>query len=295
MRQIPRVDMMPTNIVNAEDSQDYSRIAKAIAFIQKNHLNQPDLATVAQQIGLSESHFQRLFSQWAGISPKRFLQYLTVEYAKAKISETKSLLDLTLDVGLSSPGRLHDLFVKLEAVSPGEFKTGGAGLQIRYGIHETLFGKSLLATTPRGICNLFFCDDTDGQNPAEILRKSWKNAEIIHDSQTTQPLHAQIFHPSTVNLRQPLTLLVKGTNFQIQVWRALLQVPFGGMTTYQNIAELIQHPTAVRAVGNAVGKNPISYIIPCHRVIRESGELGGYHWGVVRKAAILGWEASQRI
>lgn len=277
------------------DSKDYSRIAEAIAFIQKNQLNQPDLATVAQQIGLSESYFQRLFSQWAGISPKRFLQYLTVEYAKAKISETKSLLDLTLDVGLSSPGRLHDLFVKLEAVSPGEFKTGGAGLQIRYGIHETLFGKSLLATTSRGICNLFFCDDTDGQSPAEILRNSWKNAEIIHDPLTTQPLHAQIFHPSTVNLRQPLTLLVKGTNFQIQVWRALLQVPFGGMTTYQNIAELIDRPTAVRAVGNAVGKNPISYIIPCHRVIRESGELGGYHWGVARKAAILGWEASQRI
>ncbi|WP_096607827.1 methylated-DNA--[protein]-cysteine S-methyltransferase [Calothrix sp. NIES-2100] len=287
--------MIPINSVNIFDSKDYSRIAQAIAFIQKNHLNQPDLATVAQQIGLSESHFQRLFTQWAGISPKRFVQYLTVEYAKSKITETKSLLDLTLDVGLSSPGRLHDLFVNLEAMSPGEFKTGGAGLQIRYGIHDTLFGKSLLATTSRGICNLYFLDSSNEQNAEQILQASWKSAEIIHDQQTTQPLHDQIFHPEALNVNKPLTLLVKGTNFQIQVWKALLQIPFGGMTTYQNIAESINRPTAARAVGNAVGNNPIAYIIPCHRVIRESGELGGYHWGLVRKLAILGWEASRKI
>jgi AraC family transcriptional regulator of adaptative response/methylated-DNA-[protein]-cysteine methyltransferase len=283
------------NSVNVNDSKDYSRITQAIAFMRKNHLNQPDLATVAQHIGLSEYHFQRLFTQWAGISPKRFLQYLTVEYAKSKITETKSILDLTLDVGLSSPGRLHDLFVNLEAMSPGEFKSGGAGLQIRYGIHDTSFGKSLLATTSRGICNLYFLDTLDEQNAEQILRHSWKSAEIIHDQQSTQSLHDRIFHPHTLNLHQPLTLLVKGTNFQIQVWRALLQVPFGGMTTYQNIAELIGRPTAARAVGNAVGNNPIAYLIPCHRVIRQSGSLGGYHWGLERKAAILGWEASRTI
>lgn len=277
------------------DSEDYNRIAQAIAFMRQYHLNQPDLAAVAQYIGLSEYHFQRMFTQWAGISPKRFLQYLTVEYAKAKIVQTKSLLDLTGDIGLSSPGRLHDLFVNLEAMSPGEFKTGGAGLQIHYGIHDTPFGKSLIATTARGICNLHFLDATDEQTAEQVLRRSWSNAEVICDRQITQPLCDVIFDPVTCQNQKPLTLLVKGTNFQIQVWRALLKVPFGGITTYQTIAEMIGRPTAVRAVGNAVGNNPIGYLIPCHRVIRESGELGGYHWGVERKTAILSWEASRAI
>ena len=263
--------------------------------MRQHHLSQPNLANVAQHIGLSEYHFQRLFTQWAGISAKRFLQYLTVEYAKSKINQTKSLLDLTLDVGLSSPGRLHDLFVNLEAMSPGEFKAGGAGLQIRYGIHETLFGKSLIATTARGVCNLYFLDATDEQIAEQILRRSWSNAELIQDQQATQPLHKLIFDTATFTDQKPLTLLVKGTNFQIQVWRALLKVPFGGITTYQTIAETIDRPTAARAVGNAVGNNPISYLIPCHRVIRESGELGGYRWGLERKTVILGWEASRQI
>ena len=274
---------------------DYNRIALAIAFMRQHHLSQPDLATVAQHIGLTEYHFQRLFTQWAGISPKRFLQYLTIEYAKSKINQTKSLLDLTLDVGLSSPGRLHDLFVNVEAMSPGEFKAGGLGLQILYGIHDTLFGKSLIATTDRGVCNLYFLDATDEQNAEQILQRSWLNAEIIHDQQATQSLHKLIFDTATFTDQKPLTLLVKGTNFQIQVWRALLKVPFGGITTYQTIAETIDRPTAARAVGNAVGNNPIAYLIPCHRVIRESGELGGYRWGLERKTVILGWEASRQI
>jgi AraC family transcriptional regulator of adaptative response/methylated-DNA-[protein]-cysteine methyltransferase len=267
-----------------ENSEDYSRVARAIAFIQQNHLAQPNLTTVAQHIGLSDSHFQRLFTQWAGISPKRFLQYLNIEYAKLKISQSKNLLDLTLDVGLSSSGRLHDLFVTLEAMSPGEFKTGGAGLQIRYGIHDTPFGKALIATTLRGICHLQF----DGDEQA--LRSEWANAEIVLDAQTTQPLCDLIFNPSISSER--LTVWVKGTNFQVQVWRALLTIPFGEMTTYQRLAEQMGRPTAARAVGNAVGKNSIGYLIPCHRVIRESGEWGGYRWGVERKTAILGWEAS---
>ncbi|HEY9873425.1 MAG TPA: methylated-DNA--[protein]-cysteine S-methyltransferase [Candidatus Obscuribacterales bacterium] len=277
------------------DSENYSRIEMAIAFMRHHHLSQPDLATVAQHIGLSEYHFQRLFTQWAGISPKRFLQYLTIEYAKSKINQTKSLLDLTLDVGLSSPGRLHDLFVNLEAMSPGEFKAGAAGLQIRYGIHDTTFGKALIATTARGICNLHFLDITDEQTAEKILRLEWSNAEIIPDQQATQPLHNLIFDSATNRHQKPLTLLVKGTNFQIQVWRALLQVPFGGITTYQTVAEMISRPTATRAVGNAIGNNPIGYLIPCHRVIRESGEVGGYRWGLERKKIILGWEASRAI
>ena len=284
--------MISIKSVSVYHSEDYKRIAQAIAFMRQHQLSQPDLATVAQHIGLSEYHFQRVFTQWAGISPKRFLQYLTIEYAKAKINQTKSLLDLTLDVGLSSPGRLHDLFVNLEAMSPGEFKAGGAGLLIRYGIHDTLFGKSLIATTARGICNLYFLDITDEQTAEQYLRLEWSNAEIIFDPQATQPLYDLIFGSATFRDQKPLTLLVKGTNFQIQVWRALLKVPFGGITTYQTVAEMIDRPTATRAVGNAVGKNPIGYLIPCHRVIRESGELGGYHWGLERKTAILGWEAS---
>ncbi|MEG4207254.1 methylated-DNA--[protein]-cysteine S-methyltransferase [Microcoleus sp. Pol7_A1] len=276
-------------------SEDYHRMARAIAFMRQHHLNQPNLATVAQHIGLSEYHFQRLFTQWAGISPKRFLQYLTVEYAKSKITQTKSLLDLTLDVRLSSPGRLHDLFVNLEAMSPGEFKAGGAGLQIRYGIHDTPFGTSLIATTARGICNLYFLDITDEQTAAQRLQLAWKNAEIIRDEQTTQSLCDLIFNSETLSEQKPLTLLVKGTNFQIQVWRALLQLPFGAIATYQSIAQMVARPTAARAVGNAIGKNPIGYLIPCHRVIRESGELGGYGWGVERKTVMLGWEASRTI
>lgn len=276
-------------------SEDYHRIARAIAFMRQHHLNQPNLATVAQHIGLSEYHFQRLFTQWAGISPKRFLQYLTVEYAKSKITQTKSLLDLTLDVRLSSPGRLHDLFVNLEAMSPGEFKAGGAGLQIRYGIHDTPFGTSLIATTARGICNLYFLETTDEQSAAQRLRLAWKNAEIIRDQQATQSLRDLIFNSETLSEQKPLTLLVKGTNFQIQVWRALLKLPFGAIATYQTIAQLVARPTAARAVGNAIGNNPIGYLIPCHRVIRESGELGGYGWGVERKTVMLGWEASRTI
>ena len=276
-------------------SEDYHRIARAIAFMRQHHLNQPNLATVAQHIGLSEYHFQRLFTQWAGISPKRFLQYLTVEYAKSKITQTKSLLDLTLDVRLSSPGRLHDLFVNLEAMSPGEFKAGGAGLQIRYGIHDTPFGTSLIATTARGICNLYFLETTDEQTAAQRLRLAWKNAEIIRDEQATQSLRDLIFNSETLSEQKPLTLLVKGTNFQIQVWRALLKLPFGAIATYQTIAQMVARPTAARAVGNAIGNNPIGYLIPCHRVIRESGELGGYGWGVERKTVMLGWEASRTI
>ena len=276
------------------DSEDYHRIARAIAFMRQNHLDQPDLAAVAQHISLSEYHFQRMFTQWAGISPKRFLQYLTVEYAKSKIAETKSLLDLTSDIGLSSPGRLHDLFVNLEAMSPGEFKTGGSGLQIVCGIHDTPFGKALIATTSRGICNLRFLDGTDEQTAAQMLRNVWLNAEVICDRETTQPVCDTIFDRATLS-RKPIALLVKGTNFQVQVWRALLRIPFAGITTYQTIAETIGNPTAARAVGNAVGNDPIAYLIPCHRVIRASGELGGYRWGLERKTVILSWEASLEI
>lgn len=281
-------------VTSTHDSDTYERMAKAIAFMRQNYLNQPDLATIARQVHLSESHFQRLFTKWAGISPKRFLQYLTVEYAKSKIAETKSLLNLTVDIGLSSPGRLHDLFVNLEAMSPGEFKTEGAGLKIRYGIHETCLGYVLIATTIRGICNLHFLKSADSQTAASMLYLEWRNADIIQDQEITQEICDRIFQPIAFN-PSPLALYVKGTNFQIQVWRALLNVPFAGLATYQSLAQSIGRPTAARAVGHALASNPIAYLIPCHRVIRESGEMGGYRWGVERKAMILGWEASQNL
>ncbi|MCA6571815.1 MAG: methylated-DNA--[protein]-cysteine S-methyltransferase [Pseudanabaena sp. M57BS1SP1A06MG] len=280
---------------NMGDRATYELMAKAIAFILQNHRQQPYLAAIAQQVHLSEYHFQRLFTKWAGISPKRFLQYLTVEYAKSKIAETKNLLELTGDVGLSSSGRLHDLFVNLEAMSPQEFKTGGAGLEICYGIHETMFGDCLIATTERGICNLYFLDGMNDQAAELMLREEWSNAEIISDRQITQPICDRLFShlPNLNNTKQPpLKVYVKGTNSQIQVWRALLRIPFGGITTYQGLGRSLGRPNAARVIGNAVGSNPISFLIPCHRVIRESGELGGYRWGLERKTAILGWEAS---
>lgn len=285
--------MKHTDVV---ESENYVRIARAIAFMRQHHKQQPDLGAIAQHLNLSEHYFQKLFTQWAGISPKRFSQYLSIEYAKSKIAHAPNLLDLTSETGLSSPGRLHDLFVTLEALSPGEYKTGGAGLEIRYGVHQTPFGQALIAATDRGICNIYFLETT-ANNPIEqseqLLIKRWPAAKITFDSAVTEPLYDSIFGSVTAQAKKPLTLLVKGTNFQIQVWRALLRVPFGEMATYQTLAEMIGRPTAARAVGTAVGNNPIGYLIPCHRIIRASGELGGYLWGLERKTVMLGWEAGQ--
>ncbi len=274
----------------ASNVETYDRIAKAIAFIRQHHREQPNLSTVAQHVNLSEYHFQRLFTQWAGISPKRFLQYLTLAYAKSRMTETQSLLELTAESGLSSPGRLHDLFVTLEAMSPGEYRTGGAGLQIRYGVHETPFGHCLIALTTRGICNVHFVDNTDEKIALQRLQLDWPSAKMIPDPTATGEVCDRIFNASHSS---SLTLHIKGTNFQIQIWQALLRIPFGGLTTYQGLATSIGKPTAARAIGNAVGRNPVAYLIPCHRVIRGSGEMGGYRWGCDRKAALLGWEASQ--
>lgn len=284
--------------VRESDLEDYQRIAAAIAFLRAHHADQPDLAAVAQHLHLSEAHVQRLFTRWAGISPKRFLQYLTqyltVEYAKAKIAETPNLLDLTMAAGLSSPGRLHDLFVSLEALSPGEYKAGGAGLEIVYGIHPTRFGRALVAMTTRGVCNLLFLDvpDAAARNAGEAeLRRLWPNATLRYDPAATGPVGDRLLNPPETP--KPVSLWVKGTNFQIQVWRSLLQLPSGSLATYRQIAQHIGRPTASRAVGNAIGSNPVALLIPCHRVIRESGELGGYRWGLSRKSALLRWEASQ--
>ena len=276
----------------SQAGDDYERIEKAIKFIEKNFSSQPDLKEIADHIGLSEYHFQRLFSRWVGISPKRFLQFLTKEYAKQLLEGSANLLDVTYEAGLSSPGRLHDLFVNCEAVTPGEYKTKGEGLTIKYGFHPSPFGECLLATTARGICGFFFVKNRDRKDPLAELRFFWQKADIVEDPHASGELVDRIFNPSFGNPSAPLHLVLNGTNFQIKVWEALINIPFGAVVSYEDVAIQVGIPGATRAVGSAVGKNPISFIIPCHRVIRKSADFGNYGGGTARKKAILGWEAA---
>ncbi|MGD8714600.1 MAG: bifunctional helix-turn-helix domain-containing protein/methylated-DNA--[protein]-cysteine S-methyltransferase [Desulfobacterales bacterium] len=276
----------------SQASDDYDRIEKAIKFIEKNFSSQPDLKEIAAHIGLSEYHFQRLFSRWVGISPKRFLQFLTKEYAKHLLEDSANLLDVTYEAGLSSPGRLHDLFVTCEAVTPGEYKSKGEGLTITYGFHPSPFGECLLATTARGICGFFFVKNRDRKDPLTELRFFWKHADIVEDQHASRELIGRIFYPSSANTSAPLHLILNGTNFQIKVWEALIKIPFGTVVSYEDVAIQVGLPRATRAVGSAVGKNPISFIIPCHRVIRKTADFGNYGGGTARKKAIIGWEAA---
>lgn len=277
----------------SQASEDYERIEKAIKFIENNLSSQPDLKAIANHIGLSEYHFQRLFSRWVGISPKRFLQFLTKEYAKQLLQQSANLLDVTYEAGLSSPGRLHDLFVTCEAVTPGEYKSKGEGITIKYGYHPSPFGQCLLATTARGICGFFFVKNRDRKDPLSELRFFWEQAEIVEDPIASKELVERIFNRSFADTSAPLHLVLNGTNFQMKVWEALIKIPFGAVVSYEDIAIQVGIPGATRAVGTAVGKNPISFIIPCHRVIRKTAAFGNYGGGTARKKAILGWEAAQ--
>ena len=283
---------MDNNFKQLEDNaleplQHFKVIEQAIQYIEANVQNQPELTEIASAVGMSEYHFQRLFTRWAGISPKRFMQFLTKEHAKELLSHSENLLDTTHQIGLSSLGRLHDLFVNTEAVTPGEFKSRGEGLHIHYGIHVTPFGKCLIATTDRGICHLGFLDRGEGKAIDDLV-EHWKHATMTEDYRTTAPLVNRIFLGTKMD--SPLKLHLRGTNFQIKVWEALLSIPSGALTTYEHIAAAIGNPRAVRAVGSAVGNNPIAYLIPCHRVIRKSGEFGNYLYGSARKKAILARE-----
>jgi AraC family transcriptional regulator, regulatory protein of adaptative response / methylated-DNA-[protein]-cysteine methyltransferase len=273
-------------------SDDYLRIEQAILYLENHYKDQPNLGEVALNTGLSEYHFQRLFTRWAGVSPKRFLQFLTKEGAKDLLDQSENLLDTTFQVGLSSLGRLHDLFVTTEAVSPGEYKSQGAGVTIRYGIHPTPFGKCLIATTERGISHLSFIQTSEGE-AIDNLVADWKQAKMIEDYRATAPLVAPIFVLHHNNHSKPLNIHLRGTNFQLKVWEALLQVPAGAVTTYEGIASRIGKPRAMRAVGTAVGHNPIAVLIPCHRVIRKVGEFGNYRYGALRKKALLAREFMQ--
>lgn len=277
-----------------EHHSSYTRVAKAIQYLRAQHRQQPSLGQLAAHLSLSEFHLQRLFSRWVGISPKRFLQFLTAEYAKHRMAETSDLLGLSLDAGLSGPGRLHDLFVTMEAMSPGEFKRAADGVRIRFGIGDTPFGPALIAVTPRGICHLSFVDTANAELEVQGLRQTWREARFQSDPNQSAALLKQIFTLRRGPIDQPLSVWVSGSNFQIQVWRALLRIPFGGMLNYHQLAGLLGRPQAARPVGNAVARNPIAYLIPCHRVLRWSGDFGKYHWGEARKGVMLGWEAANR-
>lgn len=287
------MDSIVSSVPKTARATDYERVARAIAYLQHHARAQPDLAAVARHVHLSEFHFQRLFLRWAGVSPKRFLQHLTLEDAKARIARRNSLTEAFASSGLSGPGRLHDLFVTLEAMTPGEYRAGGAGLDIAFGFYASPFGWALIAFTARGICTLRFVERADERDAAELLREQWAQACLTLDPIRADELGQRIFGPLSARAGKPLALLVKGTNIQLQVWRALLEIPAGALASYGDVAARIGRPGSARAVGTAVGANPIAYLIPCHRVIRASGHLGGYRWGTARKAAILGWEAAR--
>ena len=271
---------------------DYHRIADAIDFIATNSRRQPTLNDVATHLELNAAHFQRLFSRWAGVTPKKYLQILTVEHAKQLLSESKPLLAVSDEVGLSSGSRLYDHFVQLEAATPGAYKTGGAGLSIDYGVHNSPFGDIFVAATARGICKLSFLDQADLTADITDLQRRWPNALLRHNAPASLKIIDRIFS-GTGPVDRPLSLHVCGTNFQVNVWRALMQIPAGTLRSYSHIAKAVGKPMAARAVGSAIGSNPIAFFIPCHRVLQQSGNIGGYHWGLTRKHLIHAWESAR--
>ncbi len=270
---------------------DYARIARAISFIQSHLKEQPGLDRIASHVGLSPYHFQRKFRQWVGVSPKRFLQCLTVNHAKALMDQSLNILDTSLELGLSGPARLHEQFLSIEAMTPGQYKTRGDGLDMVYGVHLTPFGLMLLAQTDRGICSLSFTDNASLEDDVTALSRQWPRANLVEDVQAIKPMADKIFHVDRLADRK-IHLAVRGTNFQVNVWRALLKIPLGRTVSYQQLAHYIGKPEAVRAAANAVATNPIAYLIPCHRVLRKSGALGGYRWGAQRKRLLLALDAA---
>jgi AraC family transcriptional regulator, regulatory protein of adaptative response / methylated-DNA-[protein]-cysteine methyltransferase len=273
---------------------DYERIARIMAFLDQHYTEQPDLALLAGKLGLSPSHFHRLFSTWAGITPKDFVRCLTFEHARRLLEAGQSVLETALDAGLSGPGRLHDLCISLESASPGEIQRRGAQWRIVAGFAPTLFGTCLIAEGPRGVCHLSFVDGGQEDSTWADLQERWPKAELSHNDAAAVDIAQQVFAQPADSMRHPpLRAFVKGTPFQVQVWRALLRVTPGRLTTYSRLAKMIDHPTAARAVGAAVGRNPLAWLIPCHRVIRETGVIGEYHWGSTRKKVMIAVEGAR--
>jgi AraC family transcriptional regulator of adaptative response/methylated-DNA-[protein]-cysteine methyltransferase len=277
----------------AAAAADYDVVRRAIGHIRGHWREQPEIEAIAEAAGVTPTELHHLFRRWAGLTPKAFLQALTLDGARQLLRDSASVLDATYEVGLSGPGRLHDLFVTHEAMSPGEWKTGGEGLTIRFGFHPSPFGSALVMATERGLAGLAFADP--GEEPAALadMKRRWPRATYVEDSARTAVVAKRIFDPTQWQESQPLRVVLIGTDWEVRVWEALMQIPMGRLVTYSDIAGKVRSPAAARAVGAAVGKNPVSFVVPCHRVVGKSGELTGYHWGITRKRAMLGWEAGQ--
>lgn len=272
---------------------DYDIVRQAVAYVTQHVRRQPEVEEIAAAVGVSARALTDLFRRWCGLTPKAFLQAVTLDRARRVLAESPNVLDAALELGLSGPGRLHDLFVVHEAMSPGEWKAGGAGLEIRYGFHASPFGVALAMSSKRGLCGLAFADAGEDVAALADMRARWPNATFVEDPTATAPLVRRIFDPEAWREDQPLRIVFIGTDFEVRVWETLLRIPMGRATTYSTIAGHVGRPQAARAVGAAVGKNPISFVVPCHRVFGKSGDLTGYHWGLTRKRAILGWEAGK--
>ncbi len=272
---------------------DYDTVRRAIAYISKHWRSQPEIATIAQASGVTPDELHHLFRRWAGLTPKAFVQALTLDRAREVLRTSASVLDAAYEVGLSGPGRLHDLFVAHEAMSPGEWKAGGEGLTMRYGYHPSPFGTALVIATARGLAGLAFADPGEERVALNDMQRRWPRATYLEDAAGTAPLARRIFDSSLWQPNQPLRVVMIGTDFEVRVWETLLSIPMGRASTYSDIARKLGNPKASRAVGTAVGKNPVSFVVPCHRVLGKSGDVTGYHWGLTRKRAMLGWEAGQ--
>jgi len=272
---------------------DYETVRRALAFVAEHFRNQPEVEAIAHAVGTTPRALTELFRRWCGLTPKEFLAAVTLDHARRLLTETPSVLEATYELGLSGPGRLHDLFVVHEAMSPGEWKTGGAGLAIIYGFHPSPFGSALIMATERGLCGLAFADAGEEATALDDMRGRWPNARYVEDRPRTAIYARRIFEPSQWRPETPLKVVMIGTNFEIRVWETLLAIPMGKAATYSGIAAKLGKPKTARAIGTAVGRNPVSFVVPCHRVIGKGGNLTGYHWGLTRKRAMLGWEAGR--
>lgn len=290
---MPAFDLQCRAEHEPDSGEDYARIRDALQFVTDRAKRQPSIEEIAEHVGLSPSHFHHLFKRWAGITPKAFLQAVTIDHARRLLRDNASVLDASLELGLSGPGRLHDLFVTQEAMTPGEYKTGGRGLALTYGFHPSPFGEALAVVAPRGLAGLGFVDAAGREAALADMQRRWPQAAFLADQTATAPYVQRAFDPDLWRPEQPLRIVLIGSDFEMRVWRTLLGVPLGTATSYASLAARIGKPSAARAVGAAVGRNPISFVVPCHRVMGSSGALTGYHWGLARKQAIIGWEAGR--